>query len=110
MERRVAFQLYYPHNPPDARKVEVMEVDWAHWKALKEVIATDYASLEPLAYINQDLPILLKHSVFIQSEGDLRKIDVKNISEEAYIALFSLDIFIRQLDDLEETDIRFELK
>lgn len=108
-KQSVSFQLLIEQGKESARCVEVMNVDYPQWKALQNEIRTKYAPKGILAYMNKDLPISLSREDFLKTEGEMRKIDERTLSEEAYIALFSLDIFIRQLEDLQDSDIQFEL-
>ncbi len=106
---RVSFQLYFTEGQKKGQSVEVMDVDLVHWEALKEQVIKHYAERGILTYMKEELPIYLKRESFLQTENQMRKVDEKVLNEDAYIALFSLDIFIRQLEDLMDSDIRFQL-
>jgi hypothetical protein len=109
MKPRVSFQLYFTEGEKKGKGVEVMDVDLVHWDALKQEVIKHYVEQGILTYMKEELPIYLERKEFLQTEAQMRKIDEKAISEDAYIALFSLDIFLRQLEDLMDSDIRFEL-
>ena len=108
-KQSVSFQLLIEQGKKSAKCVEVMNVDYSQWDALQREIRATYAPKGILSYMNENLPISLSREDFLKTEGEMRKIDEHSLSEEAYIALFSLDIFIRQLEDLEDSDIQFEL-
>ncbi len=108
-KQSVSFRLLLQEEKEIEKSVEVMNVDLSQWKALQSEIRSKYAPQGILTYMNSDLPISLSKDEFLKTEGEMRKIDEQSLSNEAYIALFSLDIFIRQLEDLEDSDIKFEL-
>ena len=108
-KQSVSFRLLLQEEKETAKSVEVMNVDFSQWMALQSEVRSKYAPQGILAYMNSDLPISLSREEFLKTEGEMRKIDEKSLTNDAYIALFSLDIFIRQLEDLEDSDIKFEL-
>lgn len=86
-----------------------MDVDYTQWEALRKVVMGKYKNQEVLKFIHQDLPIHLTRDEFLSTEGQMREIDTADLDSEAYVAHFSLDVFIRQLDELAESDISFDL-
>jgi len=106
MKEKVSFQLSFKEG---GKAVEVMNVDYDHWKGLQNAVREKYLTQGILTYMAEDLPVSLSREEFLATEGEMRKIDEKELSSNAYIALFSLDIFLRQLEDLAEADIRFEM-
>lgn len=106
MSDRVSFQLYFTEGEHAGKRIEVMEVDLQHWASLKQVVEEKYPGI--LQYLRQELPIHLTRSAFLETEGEMRQLKDEDLNEDAYIAAFSLDIFIRQLDELMESDIYFE--
>lgn len=109
MKPRVIFKLYFPEGDRPAKAVEVMDVDLVHWESLRKTLAEKYASTGILTYLQRELPIHLTRDEFLDTEGEMRKVDPKTLDMNAYKALFSLDVFIRQLDELSTSDILFEL-
>lgn len=109
MEAKVLFQLFFSEGENAGKKMEVMDVDWDQWSALQKVIREQYAPKGILTFLEKDLPIHMTRDEFIGTEGDMRKIDTEALSKDAYIALFSLDVFIRQLDELVKSDVMFEM-
>ncbi|RMG23106.1 MAG: hypothetical protein D6730_15155 [Bacteroidetes bacterium] len=108
MPNNVSFQLYFTEGPKAGQKAEVMNVDLHHWEALRKVLATQYAGQGILPFLQQELPIHIKRETLLAEEGNMRKVKDQDLDEDAYIALFSLDVFIRQLEDLVAADILFE--
>ncbi|MEM6628253.1 MAG: hypothetical protein AAF694_01210 [Bacteroidota bacterium] len=108
-KQSVSFQLLFKDGVDKGKTVEVMNVDVDQWEALQQIIRQEYAPKGILAYMNSELPISLTREDFLKTEKEMRMIDDTELSNEAYIALFSLDIFIRQLEDLQDSDIKFSL-
>ncbi len=107
MKQRVLFQLVGLEGEEKGLTKEVMNVDLMHWNALRKVVKSNYRHI--LAYIQKDFPIHMTRQQFLDTEGEMREIDLRDLNEDAYVAHFSLDIFIRQLDELSEADIIFDL-
>ncbi|MEM9933185.1 MAG: hypothetical protein AAF824_06225 [Bacteroidota bacterium] len=109
MDAKVLFKLYFSEGENAGKKLEVMDVDWAQWNALTTVVKEQYAPKGVLQFLENDLPIHLSRDEFIGTEAEMREVDTETLSKDAYVALFSLDVFIRQLDELAESDVMFEL-
>ena len=108
MKERVLFQLYFQEGEKKGQKLEVMDVDMVHWEALRTQLNAKYPDPGLLSYLRQDLPIHLTRDAFLATEKEMRKVKDADLDENAYIAMFSIDIFLRQLDELVDSDILFE--
>jgi len=108
MQGRILFQMYFSEGENAGKKLEVMNVDADQWESLRKVLASTYGEKDILSFMQQELPIHLSREAFLKEEENMRKVKDRDLDELAYIALFSLDVFVRQLDELAESDIMFE--
>lgn len=88
--------------------MEVMDIDADQWESLKRVLQHKYQEANILPFVHQPFPIHLKREEFLAEEANMRQVKDQDLDEAAYIALFSLDVFVRQLDELIDSDILFE--
>lgn len=109
MDERVLFLMYFSDGEHAGERKEVMDVDKYMWDELKETLSTKYQGKGILDFMFKDFPIHLTRDEFLSQEGPMRKVHDKDLSENAYKALFSLDVFVRQLDELVESDIMFDV-